>query len=350
MTRIGAGVAAMALVCSAAAASADPLVCSLSGYKAAPGLTAAMADNVLTLTWDGDRAQEIRLRLAVDAGAPTIRELAIRRKGGAWAALAANAAPEFRVVAGFRRMSNQQLQPLNELKVPITQAIIDAHKWDAFWDAPLNLGPSGRGGNPPPSEGIVNQPGLPRKADEIARASAAYTVNGCEVKTDGGRIEASFKGATLGPFAGALRFTIYKGTNLIRQEIVATTDRPSVAFKYDAGLKGLAIQSGSRAAWRDIANTWQSTFFGGAVNQAEVPVRASNRVLLVERDKAGTIAAFPPPHTFFWAREVATNLGYTYYRKDSDGTFSFGVRQAEREETPEYDQNFALYRARPGTP
>src|SRR6185437_2679693 len=122
-----------------------------------------------------------------------------------------------------------------------------------------------------------------------------------------------------------------------------------VAYKYDAGLKGLAIQSGSRAAWRDIANSWQSYFFGGAANQAEVPVRASNRVLLVERDKAGTIAAFPPPHTFFWAREVATNLGYNYYRKDSDTAFSIGVRQAEKEETPEYEQNFALYSARPGT-
>jgi len=233
--------------------------------------------------------------------------------------------------------------------VAITPAIIDEHKWDAFWDAPLNLGPSGRGGNPPPADGIANQPGLPRKADEITRAAAAYAVKACEVKTDGGRIEASFTGATLGPFTGSLRFTIYKGTNLIRQEIVAKTDRPSVAFKYEAGLKGLAIQNGSRAAWRDIANAWQSYFFGGAVNQGEVPVRASNRVLLVERDKAGTIAAFPPPHTFFWAREVATNLGYNYYRKESDGTFGFGVRQAEKEETPEYEQNFALYSARPGT-
>jgi hypothetical protein len=349
MTTIRACAAALAFVCSAAGASADPLVCTLSGYKAAPGLTAAVADNVLTLTWDGDRTQEVRLRLAVDGGAPVVRELAVRRKGGTWAALAANAAPEFRIVAGMRRMSNQQLQPLNELKVPITQAIIDEHKWDAFWDAPLNLGPSGRGGNPPPADGIANQPGLPRKADEITRAAAAYAVKSCDVKTDGARIEASFPGVTLGPFAGTLQFTIYKGTNLIRQEIVGTTDRPSVAYKYDAGLKGVAIQSGSRAAWRDIANTWQSNFFAGAANQAEVPVRASNRVLLVERDKAGTIAAFPPPHTFFWAREVATNLGYNYYRKDSDAAFAFGVRQAEKEETPEYEQNFALYSARPGT-
>src|SRR5262249_32327043 len=231
MTRIAAWVAAMAIVCSAVAASADPLVCTLSGYKAAAGLTASAADNVLTLTWDGDRAQEVRLRLAVEGGAPAVREIAIRRKGGAWAVLAANAAPDFRLVSGMRRMSNQQLQPLNELKVPITAAIVDEHKWDAFWDAPLSLGPAGRGGNPPPADGVANQPGLPRKADEITRASAAYAVTACEVKTDGGRIEASFSGVTLGPFTGSLQFTVYKGTNLIRQEIVARTDRPSVAYK-----------------------------------------------------------------------------------------------------------------------
>ena len=35
------------------------------------------------------------------------------------------------------------------------------------------------------------------------------------------------------------------------------------------------------------------------------------------------IAAFPPPHTFFWAREVEINVGYNWYRKDEDGSFSF---------------------------
>ena len=337
------------LTVSTGTASADPLACTLTGYKAAPGLTATVADNVLTLTWDGDRTQEVRLRLGVESGTPTVRELAIHRRSTAWAVLAANVTPEFRVVAGFRRMSNQQLQPLHELNVPITAAIIDEHKWDAFWDAPLNLGPAGRGGNPPPAEGIANQPGTPRKADEIVRASASYAVKACDVKTNGGRLEVTFPGVQLGPFAGSLQFSVYKGTNLIRQEIIAQTDRPSVAYKYDAGLKGLAIQSGSRAAWRDISNTWQSYYFGGAVNGNDVPLRASNRVVLIERDKGGSIAAFPPPHTFFWAREVATNLGYNWYRKDSETAFSFGVRQAEKEETPEYDGNFALYSARPGT-
>ena len=87
---------------------------------------------------------------------------------------------------------------LSPANIPITAAIIDEHKWDAFWDAPLNLGPAGRGGNPPPAEGVANQPGTPRKADEIVRASASYEVKACEVKTNGGRLEVTFPGVRLG--------------------------------------------------------------------------------------------------------------------------------------------------------
>ena len=58
---------------------------------------------------------------------------------------------------------------------------------------------------------------------------------------------------------------------------------------------------------------------------------------------------FPPPHNFFWAREIAINLGYNWYRKDSDASFSFGIRQAEHEDESENQANFALYSARPGT-
>src|SRR6185295_10019887 len=116
------------------------LTCNLSGYKAQAGLTAALADNTLTVTWDGDRNQEVRLRFTVESGTPTIRELAVRREGSAWVVLAASATPEFRVVSGMRRMSNQQMQPLRGLNVPITAEIVDRHKWDVFWDAPLLVG------------------------------------------------------------------------------------------------------------------------------------------------------------------------------------------------------------------
>ena len=76
-----------------------------------------------------------------------------------------------------------------------------------------------------------------------------------------------------------------------------------------------------------------------------MPLSASNRLLMIERGGAGTIAAFPPPHTFFWAREVATNLGYEWYRKDSDASFSFGIRQAEKRRAAVCGQLRALQRA-----
>src|SRR5215217_2098134 len=91
------------LTLAASTAFADPLTCDLAAYKAMPGLTAAVADDTLSLVWDGDNSQELRLRFTLSGGTPTIKELALRKKGGQWATLATNVTPEFRVVTGLRR-------------------------------------------------------------------------------------------------------------------------------------------------------------------------------------------------------------------------------------------------------
>jgi hypothetical protein len=343
------GLLALIVAIGSQAASADPIACDMTGYRAAPGLSASAAPDVLTATWDGDRQQELRLQFALAQGTPTLRDISVRPQGGAWVSIAANLSPEFRVVSGIRRMSNQQMQPLTQLGVPITPAILDQDRWDAFWDAPLYVGGTPRqGGNPPPAAGVANQPGLPRTAGEVHRATASYHVDRCSVTTNGARLEITFPGVDLGVFSGALRYTVYRGTNLVRQEVVATTSSPTVAYKYDAGLTGVAAGSGARLTWRDTANSWQEYRLGGAPNDGPVPLKASNRVVFAETGR-GTIAAFPPPHTFFWAREVETNLGYDWYRKDGEQTFSFGIRQAEREEEERYLENFALYSAPPGS-
>src|SRR4051812_13726902 len=93
--------AALGWCCSDAAA--DPLNCSLAQYKAVSGLTAVADAVTLTLTWDGDRNQELRLRFGISAGTPTIQDLSVRKRGGVWTSLAANVTPEFRVVSGIRR-------------------------------------------------------------------------------------------------------------------------------------------------------------------------------------------------------------------------------------------------------
>jgi hypothetical protein len=332
---------------------ADALHADLSEYKAGPGLSASIAGDALIVIWEGDNLDE-RLTLAIRDGAPVIRELAARRKGGAWVVLATNATAEFRVVSGLRRMTNQQLDPLAGIGIKITPEILERYKWEAFWDAPLHI----PGSEPahsdctPPQRGVLDQPGLPRNPDEVKRASGVYHAQSCAVKTNGARLEISFPGVELGVFSGRLQYTVYKGANLLRQEVIASTREPSVAYKYDAGIRGLATQAATRATWRDIANSPREIRVDEEAAGEPVTVVSSNRILGVETG-GGSLAAFPPPHNFFWARETTFNLGYDWYRKDDAGTFAFGVRQAEEEASgqggEDRQQNFALRSARPGT-
>src|SRR5215471_10865410 len=329
---------------------ADPLTCDLSTYKPSQGLTAAASNNTLVVTWDGERGQELRIRFGITSGTPTMQELAVRKRGGQWSTLAANIAPDYRVASGLRRMSNQQIAPLRGLGVDLTPEIVDRFRWDPFWDAPFDLSvPTGNGGNPPPAAGVANQPGLPRKPDEIQHTEASFHSSSCQVRTSGVRLEVAFPGVDAGVFSGSLQYTFFKGTNLIEQEILAKTAAPWVAYKYEAGLKGLTSGNGARVVWRDVANNWEDYRFGAVQNNDEVALKTTGRVVIAERGSAGSIAAFPPPHTFFWAREIAVNLGYNFYKKDTDTTFSFGVRQADHEDESENQANFALYSARPGT-
>jgi hypothetical protein len=235
----------------------------------------------------------------------------------------------------------------------LTREMVERWKWEAFWDAPLYI--EGSGVRPPthatsipPMNGLFGQPGLPRKPEEVKRVTASYKATSCEVKSNGNRLEITFPNATAGVFAGRLQYDVYKGTNLIRQALIAKTDEPSVAFKYDGGLKGLAIAQGSKVIWKDLAGRWQDQQFGGPVSQGPATVWSQNRLILAEVP-GGSIAAFPPPHIFYWARESEQNLGYSWCRKDSATTFSFGTQQAEKEEDPEFLHNYALYSARPGT-
>ena len=331
------------LAAAQAGARADSLACSLTGYSGSSGLNAAVANDALSVTWEGDNNQELRLRFTLNGGTPTIQELAVRRGGSAWAPLATNVTPEFRIVTGRRRLEGSQFNALRTSGAELTPELLEWTQWNSFWDAPLDI-PGG-------TAETTRTRGLPRTPDEITRATATYQAQSCEVKTDGTRLMVTFPGVNLGMFAGQLQYTVYKGSNLIQQAVLAKTEQKFVAYLYDAGLKGLTIGAGSRLVWRDPTNAGHAYLFGGARNERAVPVTTANRLLIADRGPAGSIAVFPPPHNFFWTREAAVNLGYNWYRKDSDASFSFGIRQSEEESDhlPQYKANFPLYNARPGT-
>jgi hypothetical protein len=347
-----------------AATEAQGSMCTVTGAKPGSGLAIENGNDAMVVTWDGAGAEQIRARFAIVNGTPTIAELAVRSGKGAWKTLGQGLTPEFRVASGYRRLDQEALPALEQSVGKVDQAVLDHYKWDAFWDAPLHLpgGEMAHHGATPAPKGIpgTDQPGLPRKESEVHRATAAYHATGCEAEMDGGRLEVRFPGVEMGIFNGRLQYTIYKGSDLMRMEVIAKTEEKSVAYKYDAGLAGLGIKQGTKLMWRDTANTPQEFDFSAEVNKAPAVVKAANRVLTYESgagNGTGSIATFPPPHNFFWVREIDTNLGYTWYRKDSDRTFSLGVCQAEDEQDPAYAgrgaedrrQNFALYNARPGT-
>lgn len=329
--------------------------CDLTGYKPSDGLRAEQRQGILTVTWQGERGDQLRAAFTIRDGQPVVHELSARKGAGAWITLGRDVIPEFEITTGKRRLSEQQMAPLRELGIAFTPELVNREKWNAFWDSPLMV--PGRPGT---------NMDLPRKPDEVQRAQAAYHANACQVRTEGARLEVTFNGFDLGVFSGDLRFTAYKGSNLLRQEAIAKTDQPSIAYKYNAGLKGFPVTDQSRVVWRDVARAWQKYEFGGAPNQQDVGLRARNRLIVLE-SSGGSLAFLPPSHKFFFAREIETNLGYVYYRKDGDRSFAAGVRQAEREDGPKpwgvsdevwkrrveemrHDgDNFALYNAPPGS-
>ncbi len=341
------------LLCLSLCGAARAQSCDLREYKRIDGLQAQMRGDILEVTWQGQHQQQLQASFMVRGGQPMVHELAARATKGNRIVLGRDLVPEFEVTSGVRRMSEQQAGPLRALKVEITPEVIEREKWNAFWDAPLMV----------PGAGSL---GLPRKPEEIRHAWATFHTTACHVKTEGARLEVNFSGLELGIFSGELRFTVYRGTNLLRQEAIAKTEEPSVAYKYLAGLKGFAIDDGTRIVWRDPARAWQEYDFGGDVNGDPVALKARNRLAILETG-GGSLAYFPPSHKFFFAREIETNLGFVYYRKTSDGSFALGVRQADREQPynpygvsdAEWElrahearhdiNNFALYNAPPGT-
>ena len=102
--------------------AAKPPTVDLTGYRPQPGLEAALEGNP-DVRWDGESEQECLARFTILDGVPTVRELAVRKKGGKWVDLGRDLIPEFGVTTGVRRTGH---------------GLPESNRWDVFWDAPLN--------------------------------------------------------------------------------------------------------------------------------------------------------------------------------------------------------------------
>ena len=185
--------------------------------------------------------------------------------------------------------------------------------WDAFFDRPFT--------HPEGSRRFVGD----------------FQLRSAKARSIGDRLEVFFDGLRLGPFQGGIAFTFFPGSRLIQQEAVAATHEPDTAYFYDAGLR-LTAEADRLAGWNMQSEVAYFDLAGALrVERSEferTPVKARHRAIAL-RTARGSIAAFPAPHQYFFARDTTQNLGYPWH-SSYRGEASIGIRQLPDDNLPFY--------------
>jgi hypothetical protein len=160
-----------------------------------------------------------------------------------------------------------------------------------------------------------------------------------ELKVERARVISEGRHATVilgplkvGPFHGDLHVSVYRGCRLVHVEAVVSTSEERRAYLYDAGLVADS-PSWDRLVWMDLDGQLQ----GEKVRpeDRDRPLAVRHRVIVAEEDSAGAkgaVACFPPPHQYFFPRDLTDNLKYAWFGKAHRGLEDrpgFGVRQSE---------------------
>ena len=256
---------------------AATILSDLSGVR--PGPIAVRADGqTLSVQWADRNAHRWTARFSLDTAKNPIAAIAVDGQS-----VVVDAAPTYRCATGKRRGG-----------------------WDAFFDFP---------------------PAAPAGTRQFLQEFHPTKVT---ARTFGERVEVTFNGMHLGIFDGDLRYTFYPGTALIQQTALLSTSEPDTAYYYDAGLQMASpedVRPGgnmeSSISFYDAAGTLtqQTSTYGPERHTLQVHYRA-----LAARLGAGSLAVFPAPHRYLFARDYTTNQGYTWYSAWR-GRVGLGIQQ-----------------------
>jgi hypothetical protein len=256
--------ASVALICIAGRAYGDKVVLDLSGLKPGP-ITVVATSDLLEVSLDDLRSHRWKTTFSLSENSPLIASIAVDGQN-----IVTRANPVYRCATGKRTGG-----------------------WDAFFDFPP-----------------ANPIGTRQFMQEFHPHKAT-------VQTVGDRLEVTFDGLKVGIFSGSMRYVFYPGTALIQQIALMSTNEPDTAYFYDAGL-----QMESKQDLRAGGNMGSGIhFYDASGNLTELkPPYGSERHTLQVRYRtvaaamgAGSIAVFPPPHRYFFARDYTTNQGYLWY-------------------------------------
>ena len=242
----------------------------LTGYRAGPpgaSVRVEQQGETLVVDWTDEASRPWRAVFSLDPEAALIREMATGS-----APVIENAQPIYAVTTGRRRGG-----------------------WDAFFDHPG------------------------RRPEEMHSATGRFLLAGARARSAGNRVEVSFDGLHLGLFSGAVAYTFFPRSRLVQQEAVVRAGTPDLAYYYDTGLRTAGPPP--RLAWYDTSGQLIAAEAGQGYQAWSVRHR-----MVGAGWKAGSLALFPAPHQYFFARDVTTNLGHLW-RRAGPNFLEMGVRQ-----------------------
>ena len=275
------------LICSSGYLFGAPITVNTSSVR--PGPIAVVASKTsLSVSWADALSHHWEASFSLDSAEPLISSITVDQK-----VVVKRATPIYRCATGKRKGG-----------------------WDAFFDLPLA------------------EPEGTRQFIQSFHPTSAVA------RTIGDRVELSFNGMRLGIFKGTLRYVFYPASSLIQQIAVVSTNEPDTAYYYDAGLQmtssGDHLPNGtvnSNITYYDAEGNLQSI--------ATPPYGSERHTLLVHyraiaaQMGAGSIAAFPAPHRYIFARDYTTNLGNIWYTSWF-GQVGLGIQQPSDDNTHYY--------------
>ena len=171
--------------------------------------------------------------------------------------------------------------------------------------------------------------------DGTRRFEGAFRPVNAKARTVGDRVEVLFEGLKLGIFQGGIAYTFYPGSRLIYQEAVVSTEEPYTAYLYDTGLRLAAPAVGVRPGRREVVSPVTYYDTDGKLRTVMTsgpdrrPAYVRYRTVAAQLD-AGSLAVFPPPHTYIAPRDYTTNMGYVWFHgwagRGGPGELGLGVR------------------------
>jgi hypothetical protein len=263
------------------------ILIDISGVRPGPISARGVADGLI-VSWADEKGASWAIEFRADGNPQVLRRISVGGKS-----VIENAQPVYFADTGIRRGG-----------------------WDQFFDFP-------------PS----HPAGIRRFQQEFKPTSVA-------ARTVGNRLEVTFAGMRVGVFSGSVVYTVYPGSRLIKQEAVLSTAEDNVAYFYDAGIDYQPAEDRRPGNNMETEVTSYSpedsslrTFRVPLVSERN-PETVKYRALAA-KTAGGSLAVFPSPHQYFFARDFTSNMGYTWARAWR-GHVGLGIRQLADDNSPYY--------------